>query len=179
MLCLRTPESHHAWPPSTLHPAGEGLWGGRAPRNGHRRDTACIGTSRCPGNGSRPWNPRHPRGQLSNVGGSFHGGSPEGVQPRLWKGAGGLCPGTVGFCSGPAVSEDQTRALGGGQTWARVPPSLGVLNQPWGKGRKGAQGPLPDPASTWRAFPPQVPARICPLLPRRRARRPTIGSCCW
>ena len=153
--------------PAPLPPAGEGPQGGKAPRKGHCRNTSRHRSQPCcPGDGSCRRHPRHPQGQLSSVGGSFHGGSPEGVQPRLWERARArgtflLCPGTVGFYSRPAVSEGRTGPWVGGRLGLESPPPLGVLTQPGRRGRTGDRAPLPGP-SLHVGGPPPTGARGLP-----------------
>ena len=160
-------------PPSTLRPRG------RAPKNAGHRDRPCRDTSlprnqpRCPGDGSCPRHLRHPRGQLESVGGGFHGGSPQGVRVGFREGVRAgraflLCLGTLGLCSQPALSEDETRTRGGGV-------GLGLeCSHRWGapeisKGREQKRRPSPTcgPSVHWGS--PGMGASPGPK---------SLGACC-
>ena len=149
--------------PLPLPPSGEGTQGSR--EAGHRREWALREHKPTSEPAPLSWRwllsqaPQAPTGAISKCGRGFHSGSPQGVRLGLRQGAraGGpflLCPGTLGLCSQPALSEDGTRTMGRGRTWLRVPTPLGGILSQQGEGAEEgieshfwAQHPLGEPSS--------------------------------
>lgn len=122
---------------------------GRVPRARGRAGTGTQRSERVPEPGLLSWRwlaALHPRGQLVSVGGGFHGGSPEGLQPGFGRGRGPAGPfffvlDTLGLCprlARQAFCANRTRITGGVWTWVRTTLPRGqLLNLPWEGAEQG------------------------------------------